>query len=77
MLLATGLMTAYGYVAEVFTALYAGEKLRASARCWTGFLGAYAWSYWGAVIVNFVPLQLLWFGAARRNPWRCSSSGCR
>ena len=27
------------------------------------FFGVYAWSYWGAVIFNFVPLQLLWLRA--------------
>ena len=30
--------------------------------------GAYAWSYWAAVILNFVVLQGLWFGTVRRNP---------
>jgi Ni/Fe-hydrogenase subunit HybB-like protein len=43
LMLATGLMTAYGYFAEVFTALWSGDP--------------------------WVPLQLLWFGALRRNPW--------
>ncbi|MBW8783186.1 MAG: polysulfide reductase NrfD [Novosphingobium sp.] len=66
-LLATGLMTAYGYFSEVFDALYAGgEEL---ATLGDRLHGQYAWSYWGAVILNFVPLQLLWSRAMRRNPW--------
>ena len=67
MLLVTGLMTAYGYVAELFFVPYSGAKheLQTLAdRLW----GDYWWSYWGAVILNFVPLQLLWFRRVRRSP---------
>lgn len=67
LLLATGLMTAYGYCAEIFDTLYGGEK-QELATMMDRFTGAYAWSYWGAVTANFLPLQLLWFGWARRNP---------
>jgi molybdopterin-containing oxidoreductase family membrane subunit len=65
--LATGMMTAYGYVAEVFTALYSGEPndLRVLKN---RVVGVYAWSYWGAVVFNFVPLQLLWLKRMRTNP---------
>lgn len=66
-LLASGLMTAYGYVFEVFDAFYAGG-LREVATTEDRFFGQYAWSYWGAVIFNFVPLQLLWFRRVRHNP---------
>jgi molybdopterin-containing oxidoreductase family membrane subunit len=66
-LLATGIMTAYGYIAEIFDTFYGGDPLD------TGTLadrlsGAYAWSYWGAVIGNFLPLQLLWFRRIRCQP---------
>jgi molybdopterin-containing oxidoreductase family membrane subunit len=67
-LLATGLMTAYGYVLEVFDALYSGgghEIQTLDDR----FFGRYAWTYWGAVVFNFVPLQLLWWRSVRRSPW--------
>lgn len=66
-LLATGLMTAYGYLAEVFDALYSGEA-REMAMLTNRLAGAYAWSYWGAVIANFGPLQLLWFRRVRTSP---------
>jgi molybdopterin-containing oxidoreductase family membrane subunit len=66
-LLASGLMTAYGYVFEVFDAFYAGG-LREVATVHDRFFGQYAWAYWGAVLFNFVPLQGLWFAKVRRCP---------
>jgi Ni/Fe-hydrogenase subunit HybB-like protein len=67
LLLATGLMTAYGYWAEIFDVLYSGEKQELGTLM-DRLVGAYSWSYWGAVIANFVPLQLLWFHRARTQP---------
>jgi molybdopterin-containing oxidoreductase family membrane subunit len=66
LLLATGLMTAYGYWAEVFDALYSGEQQELETLR-DRFFGVYAFSYWGAIIANFVPLQLLWWRSVRRN----------
>lgn len=66
-LLATGLMTAYGYWAEVFDTLYGGE-MQDVGTLMDRLTGLYAYSYWGAVILNFVPLQLLWFGSVRKQP---------
>src|SRR5438094_9769087 len=31
--------------------------------------GAYAWTYWRAVVFNFVLLQPLWWRSVRRTPW--------
>src|SRR5256885_11863884 len=67
-LLATGLMTAYGYVFEVFDALYSGGVYELQT-LWDRLHGAYAWTYWGAIIFNFVFLQPLWWQGARRTPW--------
>lgn len=64
LLLTTGLMTAYGYYQDVFTALYSGD-LHEYNTMMDRFVGAYAWSYWGAILLNFVPLQLLWFRSIR------------
>jgi molybdopterin-containing oxidoreductase family membrane subunit len=64
--LATGLMTAYGYFAEVFDALYAGGEDLATLH--DRVAGQYAWSFWGAVILNFIPLQALWCRRCRRSP---------
>jgi molybdopterin-containing oxidoreductase family membrane subunit len=65
--LACGMMTAYGYFAEVFAALYSGDKHELNT-LHSRLFGPYAWSYWGAVVLNFVPLQLLWWRGLRRNP---------
>ena len=67
-LLATGLMTAYGYVFEVFDALYSG-RLHEIQTLEDRLFGSYAWSYWGAAIFNFLFLQALWWRGVRRTPW--------
>ena len=66
-LLASGLMTAYGYVFEVFDGFYSGD-VHELATLHDRFLGTYAWSYWGAILFNFVPLQGLWFRRVRASP---------
>lgn len=67
LVLTTGLMTGYGYVMEVFTALY-GQEPHELQTLWDRLSGDYAWSYWGAVVCNFVSIQLLWWRRARRSP---------
>jgi len=64
--LATGLMTGYGYVAEVLTAAWHGGYELQSLH--DRFTGPYAWSFWGAVVFNFVPLQALWWKRVRTSP---------
>jgi len=51
----------------VFDAAYSGEA-RELGTLHDRFLGQYAWSYWGAVLLNFVPLQGLWLKRVRRSP---------
>lgn len=67
-LLATGLMTGYGYVFEVVDTLYGGNSHDLQTLL-NRTIGAYAWLYWGAVVFNFVPLQLLWWRVVRRTGW--------
>jgi molybdopterin-containing oxidoreductase family membrane subunit len=67
-LLACGLMTGYGYVFEVFDAFYSGDAHDIQT-LHDRFFGAYAWSYWGAIVFNFVFLQGLWWRSVRRNAW--------
>jgi len=67
-LLATGLMTAYGYVFEIFDILYSGKNHDLQTLI-DRMTGAYSWTYWGAVFFNFVVLQALWWRPARRTPW--------
>jgi molybdopterin-containing oxidoreductase family membrane subunit len=66
MVLATGLMTAFGYVAETYTSLYAGSYEAQTVM--DRFAGPYLWSFWGAVFFNFVPIQLLWWRKMRVSP---------
>ena len=66
MTLATGLMTAFGYVTESWTAAYAGGYELDTLL--DRYAGPYAWSFWGAVFFNFVPLQLLWWRRFRVSP---------
>src|SRR5436190_14557892 len=65
-LLATGLMTAYGYLFEVFDALYSGGPHEIQTLI-DRIAGAYAWTYWGALVFNCIPLQALWWRRARRS----------
>ncbi|MBE7185713.1 MAG: polysulfide reductase NrfD [Methylobacterium mesophilicum] len=67
LLLACGLMTAFGYFAEIFDALYSGDSQDLNT-LFDRLSGQYAWSYWGAVLCNFVPLQLLWWKRLRTAP---------
>jgi molybdopterin-containing oxidoreductase family membrane subunit len=60
-------MTAYGYCAEVFDAVYGGDKQDVGTLM-DRLTGVYAYSYWGAILLNFVPLQLLWFRRVRHIP---------
>lgn len=66
-ILATGLMTAYGYVFEVFDAYYSGGAHEIQT-LHDRTSGSYAWTYWGAIIFNFVFLQGLWWRSVRRSP---------
>ena len=65
--LATGMMTGYGYFSDVFSGLYGGDRYELHTMHERLF-GALAWSYWGAVVLNFIPLQLLWLKRFRVDP---------
>ena len=68
-MLATGLMVAYGYAMEMFTAWYSGN-------IYEKFLffnsrinphAPYAWSYYSLITCNCIIPQLLWFKKIRTN----------
>jgi molybdopterin-containing oxidoreductase family membrane subunit len=66
-LLATGLMTSYGYMSEQFSAWYGAEP--AEAQQYVNRLIAfdqYAWVAWGIAFCNIIAPQVLWFKAMRR-----------
>ncbi|MDX1686924.1 MAG: NrfD/PsrC family molybdoenzyme membrane anchor subunit [Candidatus Promineifilaceae bacterium] len=65
-MLATGLMVAYGYLMEIFTGWYSGntfEQFLVRNR----FLGPYAILYWVMLGANVLAPQVLWFRRLRRN----------
>lgn len=67
-LLATGLMVAYAYGIEFFTAWYSGNHFEAFT-FYNRALGPYAWAYWIMVFCNVVVPQVFWFKKARTTPW--------
>ncbi len=60
LMLATGLVLAYTYVIEPFTAWYSGNEFEMYT-VWNRAFGPNAWSYWLVVLCNVVVPQLLWF----------------
>jgi molybdopterin-containing oxidoreductase family membrane subunit len=65
-MLAAGLVVAYGYFAEIFSAFYSMDRyeLAVTLRRMTG---AYAWTFWGTIFCNVLSIQLLWFARVRSN----------
>jgi Ni/Fe-hydrogenase subunit HybB-like protein len=67
LMLATGLIVAYTYVIEPFTAWYSGDQFEMYMVHNRAF-GPYAWSFWSVIFCNVAVPQLLWFYKIRINP---------
>jgi Ni/Fe-hydrogenase subunit HybB-like protein len=65
-LLATGLMVAYGYLMEGFMAWYSGNQYE-SAMMANRLFGPYAPLFWSLLLCNVVVPQLLWLQRIRSN----------
>jgi Ni/Fe-hydrogenase subunit HybB-like protein len=65
-LLATGLIVAYGYVIEAFMAWYSGNTFEMYA-AWNRMTGPYAPMYWVLIACNVVMPNALWFKRLRTN----------
>jgi molybdopterin-containing oxidoreductase family membrane subunit len=67
-MLASGLIVAYGYLTEIFTAWYSGHEVE-----WFAILnraeGPYALFFWLLILCNVLIPQALWFEGVRRNPY--------
>jgi Ni/Fe-hydrogenase subunit HybB-like protein len=63
-LLATGLIVAYGYMMEAFTSWYSANRFEAYMM-WNRFTGAYAPLYWLLIVANVIVPQGLWFDRVR------------
>ena len=66
-MLATGLIVAYGYFMEAFMAWYGGNKYDLYVTV-NRALGPYWPYYWALLACNVVAPQVLWFKRARSNP---------
>jgi Ni/Fe-hydrogenase subunit HybB-like protein len=67
LMLATGLVLAYTYVIEPFTAWYSGNEFEMYVVRNRAF-GPFAWSYWLVILLNVVIPQALWFKKVRIRP---------
>src|SRR5262249_16874996 len=65
-MLATGLVVAYGYGMEAFMAWYSNNVYERAVLV-NRAIGPYAFIYWCLIACNIVAPQLLWFPAVRRN----------
>jgi Ni/Fe-hydrogenase subunit HybB-like protein len=65
-LLATGSLIAYGYLAENFMAFFSGDRYEI-AMTMDRLTGFYAPVYWTMIAFNVLAPQVLWWRAARRN----------
>lgn len=65
-MLATGLMVAYGYSMEAFFAWYSGSFYE-QHMMWNRMFGPYAFFYWLLISINIGMVQLLWFKRVREN----------
>jgi len=65
-MLATGLIVAYGYMMETFMAWYSGNQYE-GFMIWNRFNGPYAPMYYALLVCNVLIPQLLWFQRVRAN----------
>ena len=65
-MLATGLIVAYGYMMEAFTAWYSANMYE-RFMMWNRMTGPYAATYWLLILTNIVIPQLLWLRRIRSN----------
>ena len=66
-LLATGLIVAYGYFIEAFMAWYSGNPYERYVH-WNRAFGPYGPAYFGTLVCNVAVPQLLWLRRMRRSP---------
>jgi Ni/Fe-hydrogenase subunit HybB-like protein len=67
-MLATGLIVAYGYLMEIFMAFYGGNTHEAE-QFLSRFQGRYMVFFWCLILFNILIPQAAWFKAVRSNPY--------
>ncbi|NJK80420.1 MAG: polysulfide reductase NrfD [Chloroflexaceae bacterium] len=65
-MLATGLVVVYGYIVELYIALYSGVEVEL-ALIQNRVFGIHATSFWALIFFNGLAIQPLWFKSVRRN----------
>jgi Ni/Fe-hydrogenase subunit HybB-like protein len=65
-MLATGLIVAYGYMMETFGAFYSGNQYD-KYMVLNRWFGPYAFFYWMLILCNIVLPQMMWFKKVRMN----------
>src|SRR5437879_5746461 len=66
-MLATGLIVAYGYLIEAFMAFYGGNEHEMTAFRMRMLTGPYRLFFWALILFNVLIPQSLWFRRVRRN----------
>ncbi len=66
-MLATGLIVAYGYFMETFMAWYSGN-IYEQYLLWNRIFGPYWFMYWALLLFNVLLPQVLWFRTVRARP---------
>jgi Ni/Fe-hydrogenase subunit HybB-like protein len=66
-MLATGLIVAYGYLIETFMAWYSGN-IYEQYMMWNRLFGPYWYMYWALILFNILVPQALWFRVVRTHP---------
>jgi len=66
-MLATGMMVAYGYLMEGFMSWYSGDIFEQYMMT-NRMFGPYAWSFWALMLFNVLIPQALWSRRIRTNP---------
>ncbi|MBI4528562.1 MAG: polysulfide reductase NrfD [Deltaproteobacteria bacterium] len=65
-MLATGLIVAYGYLMETFAAWYSGN-IYEQFMMWNRVFGPYWYMYWALILFNILVPQALWLRGVRTN----------
>jgi Ni/Fe-hydrogenase subunit HybB-like protein len=65
-MLATGLIVAYGYMMEIFMSWYSADQYERYMTL-NRWVGPYAGIYWGLILINILIPQALWLKRARTN----------
>ncbi len=68
-MLATGLIVAYGYVMEAFFGYYSANKYE-GFMIWNRMTGPYAPVYWSLIFCNILCPQFLWIKSVRTSPFK-------